>query len=491
MPRDGTGNYTQPEPVVAPGTTIESAVYNNFTRDVAVDLNTPRPIVAGGTGATNAADARAAMGAETAMQTVTNYDSHIWQNGSFWAGNGATAAPAAGTYSGIVYIANNDPNYITVEARETTTGKLWVRQKAVTWGPWVANDGMIPLAGGVPITGPMTITNTTPSTSPDTGALTVDGGVGINGSINVGGAGYFTGDLFVGYGTAQGVIRFNNNPNNYLYWNGTGYVLNGGPLTINGGLSFTGAMTATGGSFSSNVTIGGTLGVSGATTLSSLTVNGASNHIGAATFGSITANAITSNSGSAGDINNGAGSAALEIRGAGGGAHSYLSFHRPGAYAVNFGLADDGNLWIGGWSKGAGNRSRLWTTADFNYTPQPSGNYQANLGYTPVRQGGGSFQGSNTVYIGWDGGGLRAQVDGSDQGKFLFENSPGPALSNGRTAYAGDHVFSGGPAAGWNEFSHAVISGYYGSGTDAWVGGFRFRYVQGYWSGAWRTFNHA
>jgi Chaperone of endosialidase len=57
MPRTGSGVYNQPFPNVISDTTIESAVYNGFTRDVETDLNTPRPIVAGGTGATNAAEA--------------------------------------------------------------------------------------------------------------------------------------------------------------------------------------------------------------------------------------------------------------------------------------------------------------------------------------------------------------------------------------------------------------------------------------------------
>ena len=29
-------------------------------------------------------------GAERAMQTVTNYDTHVWENGSFWSAAGAT-----------------------------------------------------------------------------------------------------------------------------------------------------------------------------------------------------------------------------------------------------------------------------------------------------------------------------------------------------------------------------------------------------------------
>lgn len=42
----------------------------------------------------------------------------------------------------------------------------------------------------------------------------------------------------------------------------------------------------------------------------------------------------------------------------------------------------------------------------------------ANIGYTPLQQGGGSGQGTNKVYIGWSGSGLKAQVDASDQGVF-------------------------------------------------------------------------
>lgn len=45
---------------------------------------------------------------------------------------------------------------------------------------------------------------------------------------------------------------------------------------------------------------------------------------------------------------------------------------------------------------------------------------QASLGFTPVQQGGGTSQGSNKVYIGWDGSGLRAQVDNTDLGRISF-----------------------------------------------------------------------
>lgn len=47
---------------------------------------------------------------------------------------------------------------------------------------------------------------------------------------------------------------------------------------------------------------------------------------------------------------------------------------------------------------------------------------QSPLGFTPVQQGTGAGQLANTVRIGWDGGGLRATVDATDEGRFVFES---------------------------------------------------------------------
>ena len=46
---------------------------------------------------------------------------------------------------------------------------------------------------------------------------------------------------------------------------------------------------------------------------------------------------------------------------------------------------------------------------------------QANLGFTPVQQGGGTGQGTNKVYIGWatDASGLKAQADSTDLGNIV------------------------------------------------------------------------
>jgi hypothetical protein len=146
MPRDGSGIYTKPFPDVVSGTTIESAVHNGIMADVAADLNAPRPVVAGGTGANSAQTARFNLAAEAAAQVVTNYDSHMWLPGSFRSAAGATGAPNAHAFAGYCYIgeplANPPTNAnVVIEARDagdtTVPGRLYVREKkAGTWGAW-------------------------------------------------------------------------------------------------------------------------------------------------------------------------------------------------------------------------------------------------------------------------------------------------------------------------------------------------------------------
>lgn len=64
MPRNGSGVYGLPPGTPGvPDTPVESAPYNTFTADVEGDLNLPRPIVAGGTGASTAAQALINLGA--------------------------------------------------------------------------------------------------------------------------------------------------------------------------------------------------------------------------------------------------------------------------------------------------------------------------------------------------------------------------------------------------------------------------------------------
>jgi hypothetical protein len=149
MPRDGLSQYAPP-----PGTngitnyTIESTKYNGFVADVTQDLNLPRPIVAGGTGATSATQALFNLSGETATQAVTSWDSQLWRPGSFYAASTATGiAPVSGhAFAGVCYL--NEPltnpptnqNLVT-EATDLTdplNPDKYIRvMTAGVWGSWI------------------------------------------------------------------------------------------------------------------------------------------------------------------------------------------------------------------------------------------------------------------------------------------------------------------------------------------------------------------
>lgn len=68
MPRDGFGVYSKASGTTAvSGATVESAKYNAAMDDLVDDLNAARPVVAGGTGATNAADALDNLGVNSML----------------------------------------------------------------------------------------------------------------------------------------------------------------------------------------------------------------------------------------------------------------------------------------------------------------------------------------------------------------------------------------------------------------------------------------
>src|SRR6185369_1085132 len=124
--------------------------------------NAPRPVIAGGTGANNVRDARINLGAEAAAIKVTNYDSHVFESGSFYSQPGATSEPVGSNVSGSAVIINSDPNYITLAARDNATGLSYVRHKtAGVWSAWFL-DGSDKLSstGGGTVNGPVTINST-------------------------------------------------------------------------------------------------------------------------------------------------------------------------------------------------------------------------------------------------------------------------------------------------------------------------------------------
>jgi len=141
-----------------PGFTIESAKYNINVHDVETDLNLPRPVVAGGTGATSADEALVNLSGEKAYQVVVDYDTVVLYPGSFRSDTSALHGPVAEhAFAGIVYTTDGPPSpasdppantNLTLEARDQTDvndgkiGTLWVRQKIEgVWGPWVAGGG--------------------------------------------------------------------------------------------------------------------------------------------------------------------------------------------------------------------------------------------------------------------------------------------------------------------------------------------------------------
>lgn len=71
MSRDGSGVMSWPGGGAAvSGATISSTAYNAFRADLLSDLNAARPISAGGTGSTTAADARTALGVQASDATL-------------------------------------------------------------------------------------------------------------------------------------------------------------------------------------------------------------------------------------------------------------------------------------------------------------------------------------------------------------------------------------------------------------------------------------
>lgn len=68
MPRNSSGVFSRPAGTTAiPNTTISSSAFNTAMDDLASDLNAPRPLTAGGTGATNTAAALTNLGVYTVL----------------------------------------------------------------------------------------------------------------------------------------------------------------------------------------------------------------------------------------------------------------------------------------------------------------------------------------------------------------------------------------------------------------------------------------
>jgi hypothetical protein len=325
MPRDPSGNYTYPPGTPGiPDQTIVSAKYNGYLDDVAQDLNSPRPIIAGGTGAVNADNALANLGGEKANQLVANYNSHIFYPGSFRSvadPAGSNGAPVANhAFAGFVTL--NEPLVypptnanIVLEARDTSDttapGRLYVREKkAGVWGDWKLD--------GRTVTG------------------------------DADGIGADAADMFFGLRGTAPSSRFVVNTESDV--SGTDVFA----VTKAGAATFTGTVTAAGVTTAGTVTAGavaaGSMTIGGAAVATQAYVNSGDNAKLNLTGGTMTG--VLTSVASAGYIQNSVGAAGFEQRGAGGGSGAYMSFHRPGEFAAHFGVDTDNQWKVGGWSMG-------------------------------------------------------------------------------------------------------------------------------------------
>lgn len=211
---------------------------------------------------------------------------------------------------------------------------------------------------------------------------------------------------------SSGILRLNSTGDRYLQWTGTVYALAGA-----GNIYHTG-------NFDPNTK----LDKAGGTITGALTVNAA---LTAASI-SVGANAVWH----AGNFNPDG-----KFNTFGGNINGDITVYRPGA-------TNTGVIFLG---SGTG-RGLFWDGTNYSLlgsgTPWHTGNFdpnskQAALGFTPVQQSGGAGQTTNKIYIGWSGAGLKAQVDGTDLGAFVFGSN---ALLNGAMqrsggSYTGSHNY--------------------------------------------------
>jgi hypothetical protein len=133
-------------------TTIESADYNAYIDDIKDDLNLPRPIIVGGTGAGDAITALANLGGEKAKQVVTNYGSTptgqaSWLSGSFYSDAGATGAPTANAFIGFASV--QDDNNMVLVACDLTDAvhPIYSRTKVGgVWSAWIKQATLVDIS---------------------------------------------------------------------------------------------------------------------------------------------------------------------------------------------------------------------------------------------------------------------------------------------------------------------------------------------------------
>lgn len=133
MPRNGSSIMSWPADTEGqPNTPIQSARYNAFLADLLADLNAPRPVTAGGTGASDAAGARANLGLGFPIAVASG-------------GTGGTTPEAARTALGLGAAAVE--NVVPV-AKGGTGGNTAALGRAGLGLGAVATDSVVPVIRG-------------------------------------------------------------------------------------------------------------------------------------------------------------------------------------------------------------------------------------------------------------------------------------------------------------------------------------------------------
>ncbi|UXS69157.1 hypothetical protein FY145_01015 [Agrobacterium tumefaciens] len=173
MPRNGSGVYSKPAGTTAvPNTTIESAKFNQVVDDIAQDLNFPRPITAGGTGASSVAAAQTALSVDnkvTFTDKNANYTAVATDNNAvlFFSATATltlTAAATLGTNWHVTVIADGGAVTIDPNGSETINGAATLVLPAGTSCEIICNgtdfkatfgfsNGLVPIGKAVPLVG--------------------------------------------------------------------------------------------------------------------------------------------------------------------------------------------------------------------------------------------------------------------------------------------------------------------------------------------------
>jgi hypothetical protein len=226
MPRDGNGHYFYPPGTPgAPDTTIESGKYNAYIDDMRQDANSPRPITAGGTGASTPQDARTNLGVMPATGGTLTGDVTIAPTSGN--ANLLLKKPASGGSNDIIGYTAALPRWLIRLGNEVpeTGGNA-----GSDFSIWRYNDA------GDGATVALSINRATRATT-ITGATTINGATAFNGTSTI------TGDLYSNRSANEGVLWLGSNGTHYLHWSGTSYVLNAGPLSVGGALTCNGPIT--------------------------------------------------------------------------------------------------------------------------------------------------------------------------------------------------------------------------------------------------------